>query len=160
MHIDLFLHVLLMLVVANGTPVITGLLFRERMAWPLDGGRQFIDGRRLFGASKTLRGIVMAVLASALLAPLIGLAPADGALTGLLAMTGDLVSSFSKRRLGYQHGCASPLLDQLPESCLPLWVLGPATGASLADMAAAVAAFTVLDLLVSRLYRPDQALCR
>ena len=160
MDIELILHLLLMLVIANGTPVVTGLLFRERMAWPLDGGRQFIDGRRLFGASKTLRGIVMAVVASALLAPVIGLTPADGALAGLLAMTGDLVSSFSKRRLGYQPGCASPLLDQLPESCLPLWVLGPATGASVADMAVAVVAFTVLDLLVSRLYRPDQALCR
>ena len=75
-------------------------------------------------------------------------------------MAGDLCSSFIKRRLAYTPGCARPLLDQLPESCLPLLLLQPVTGASLPEMAVEIAAFTAIDLLLSRLYRPHQAQCR
>ena len=160
MRVDLIIELLLLVVVANGTPVVLGMLLGQRLAWPLDGARRFIDGRRLFGPSKTVRGILGAVAATALVAPVSGLDPATGALFGLLAMTGDLLSSFVKRRLGYTPGCAKPLLDQLPESCLPLWLLQPALGAGLVEMADVVAAFTVLDQLLSRLYRPEQAQCK
>ena len=45
----------------------------------------------------------------------------------------------------------------MPRS-LPEWVLG--IESSCDEMAAAVVAFTVLDLLLSRLYLPDQVRCR
>ena len=160
MRFDLVIELLLLLTVANATPAILGLLLGQRLAWPLDGGRNFIDGHRLFGASKTVRGVLSSIALTALLAPLLGLDPASGALVGLLAMCGDVASSFIKRRLGYTSGCSSPVLDQLPETCLPLLVLAPATGATLAEMAAAVAAFTIMNLLLSRLYLHDQARCR
>ena len=160
MSITLIMNLLLLLVIANGTPVVIGILLRDRLAWPLDGARQFIDGRRLFGSSKTVRGVLVAVAATALVAPALGMDRGSGALFGLLAMTGDLGSSFLKRRLGFTPGCARPLLDQLPETLLPLWLLQPVTGASYLEMAVAIALFIVLDLLLSRLYRPDQAHCR
>ncbi len=160
MRLELVIELLLLLTVANATPVVLGFLLGRRLAWPLDAGRNFIDGRRLFGASKTVRGILASILLTALLAPLLGVDRMSGALVGLLAMCGDLTSSFTKRRLGYSAGCASPLLDQLPETCLPLLVLAPATGANPAEMAAAVVAFTALDLLLTHLYLPDQTRCR
>ena len=160
MRIELVFDLLLLLTVANATPAVLGIVVGRRLAWPLDAGHNFIDGRRLFGASKTVRGFLASIVLTALVAPVFGLDRASGALLGLLAMSGDLTSSFIKRRLGYASGCAQPLLDQLPETCLPLLVLAPATGASPAEMAAAVAAFTVLDLLLTRLYLPDQARCK
>jgi CDP-2,3-bis-(O-geranylgeranyl)-sn-glycerol synthase len=160
MRLDLVIELLLLLTVANATPVVLGFLLGRRLAWPLDGGRNFTDGRRLFGASKTVRGILASILLTALLAPLLGVDRSSGALVGLLAMIGDVTSSFIKRRLGYTSGCSSPLLDLLPETCLPLLVLAPATGATVAEMATAVAAFTALNLLLSRLYLHDQARCR
>src|SRR5258707_15129173 len=58
------LQLLILLTLANGTPVIAKKVFGDRLAWPLDGGLGFIDGRPLLGRSKTLRGIVLAVLAA------------------------------------------------------------------------------------------------
>jgi hypothetical protein len=46
----------------------------------VDGGLIFIDGRPLFGVSKTMRGILLAVLATSAAAPLIGLPVTIGAL--------------------------------------------------------------------------------
>jgi CDP-2,3-bis-(O-geranylgeranyl)-sn-glycerol synthase len=153
MRLSLIMELLLLLLVANGSPVVVGILLRNHLAWPLDGARRFIDGRRLFGPSKTVRGILAAVAATALVAPACGLDRVNGAWFGLLAMAGDLCSSFVKRRLGYAPGRSRPLLDQLPETFLPLWLLQPATGASYSEMAIAMAAFLVLDLLLSHLYR-------
>ena len=40
---------------------------------PLDGGALFVDGQPIFGPSKTIRGIVVSVLATSICAVLIGL---------------------------------------------------------------------------------------
>ena len=69
-------------------------------------------------------------------------------------MTGDLCSSFIKRRLGIASSRSVPLLDQLPETVLPLWTLQTVLGADVNEMVLAVALFTVIDLLLSRLIRP------
>jgi CDP-diglyceride synthetase len=93
------LQLLVLLVLANGTPVVAAKVFGKRFAYPLDGGAEFIDGRPLFGRSKTIRGVVLAVLATIVGAPLVGLEWQIGLLVGGLAMTGDLSSSFVKRRM-------------------------------------------------------------
>jgi hypothetical protein len=49
------------------------------------------------------------------------------------------------------------LLDQLPEACLPLWLLHAELNASLPNAAVAVTLFIAIDLLLSRLYRAGQA---
>jgi len=74
-------------------------------------------------------------------------------------MLGDLASSFCKRRLGLRSGQSIPLLDQIPETLLPLWPMLPALGASAMEMAIAIAAFTAIDLLLTRLLRRHHAHC-
>jgi CDP-2,3-bis-(O-geranylgeranyl)-sn-glycerol synthase len=72
-------QLLVLLSVANGTPIAAKLLMRDRLACPLDGGALFADGRPLFGPSKTIRGIVISVLATTGVAALIGLCYHPGA---------------------------------------------------------------------------------
>jgi len=154
MHIWLISQLVLLLVIANATPVVLGLLAGKRCNWPLDGNRLFLDHKPLLGPSKTLRGLVGAIVISALVAPLFQLTISEGALFASLAMMGDLCSSFIKRRLGIASSRSAPLLDQLPEALLPLWGLQTALGASLYEMLVAVALFILIDLLLSRLVKP------
>ena len=142
---------LLLLVTANGAPVVAGLLLGRRWNWPLDNNIRFTDQRPLLGTSKTLRGLVAAIVATAIVAVLLGMTWLEGASFGLLAMLGDLCSSFIKRRLGFPSSQSVPLLDQLPESVLPVWMMQAVLGPTPAEMFAAVAAFFVIDLLLSRL---------
>ena len=153
MHTWLVSHLVLLLVIANGTPVLLRLLLGSRWNRPLDNHRQFTDKRPLLGASKTLRGLIGSVLVTALLAPLFELSVLEGAGFALLAMLGDLCSSFLKRRLDIASSRSAPLLDQLPESLLPLWGMQSVLGASAGEIALAVMIFTVIDLLLSRPHR-------
>jgi hypothetical protein len=150
-------QLVLLLVISNATPVILSLLAGRRWNWPLDGNRTFRDQRPLLGPSKTVRGVLGAILVTALLAPLLSLTTLEGAGFALLAMTGDLCSSFIKRRLGIASSHSVPFLDQLPETVLPLLVMQPLLGPDLSEMATAIALFIVLDLLLSRLTRPATA---
>jgi CDP-diglyceride synthetase len=114
------LQLLILLMLANGTPVVAKKILGERFAYPLDGGVEFVDGQPLFGRSKTIRGVVLAVLGTMVGAPLIGLGWAIGFLVGSLAMAGDLASSFLKRRMALPPSSRASGLDQLPEALLPL----------------------------------------
>jgi CDP-2,3-bis-(O-geranylgeranyl)-sn-glycerol synthase len=145
------LELLILIVTANGTPILLDDLLGPRWAWPLDAGRRLGDGRRLLGRSKTLRGLVVATGATAVVAMLLGLTLLTGALVGLLAMLGDALSSFAKRRLGLEPGDRAIGLDQVPESLLPLLVLMGPYGLDWLDLASLVLAFTLFSLLVSRI---------
>ncbi len=147
MRLWLFSDLLLLLVIANATPVIMSMLLGERWKQPLDRGLLLSDGYPLLGTSKTVRGLIGSIAACALLAPLFELSLLQGAGFGALAMLGDLLSSFCKRRLGLRSGQPALLLDQIPETLLPLWIMQPALGASSLEMVAAIAAFTGIDLL-------------
>lgn len=142
---------LLLLAVANGAPVLGHKLFGSRLGYPLDGGWRFVDGRPLLGPSKTLRGVVLALAAATVAAPLLGLAWITGALLAGLSMLGDLASSFIKRRLGRPPSSRALLLDQVPESLFPLLGLRVPLGLTAWDIALVVLAFFVLELLLSRL---------
>jgi CDP-2,3-bis-(O-geranylgeranyl)-sn-glycerol synthase len=154
MRLWLVHQLVLLLVITNATPVILSLLAGRHWNRPLDGNHLFRDQRPLLGPSKTIRGVLGAVLITALLAPLFSLTVTEGATFALLAMMGDLCSSFIKRRLGIASSRSVPLLDQLPETVLPLWGLQAALGASLNEMVLAIALFIAIDLLLSRLIRP------
>ena len=153
MRLWLISHLVLLLIIANGTPALLGLVLGPRWNRPLDNNRQFPDNRPLLGPSKTLRGLFSAIVVTGLLAPLFGLSLLEGASFALLAMLGDICSSFIKRRLGIASSRSVPLLDQIPESILPLWGLQTALGSSGSEMALAVAIFIVIDLLLSGLLR-------
>lgn len=150
-------QLVLLLVITNGTPVMLRLLLGGHWDWPLDNHYRLPDQRRLLGETKTVRGLVGAVLVTGLIAPLFNLTLLEGAQFALLAMLGDLCSSFIKRRLGFVSSRSIPLLDQLPEAVLPLWVMQASLGATGTEIAAAVAVFFMIDLLLSRLLRPHIA---
>lgn len=147
----LVLKLLILLTVANGAPVIAKRVLGDRLAWPLDGEVRFIDGRPLFGASKTIRGIAVAVLATSIAASLLGLTLATGAIIGLSAMAGDLLSSFIKRRLDFKPSSRATGLDQVPESLIPALLCREALGLSAADIVAVVVLFFVGEIVLSRL---------
>jgi CDP-diglyceride synthetase len=142
---------LLLLTLANGAPVIAKKVFGARFALALDGGALFFDGGPLFGASKTIRGIMVSLLATAALAPLVGASFATGGLVAALAMIGDLLSSFVKRRLKLPPSSQAIGLDQIPESLLPLLACQQLLALTPVDIAIAVAVFLGGELLVSRL---------
>ncbi|HEY4987055.1 MAG TPA: CDP-archaeol synthase [Bradyrhizobium sp.] len=151
MHFAALLQLLVLLTLANGAPVVAKKMFGDRFNLPLDGGLAFLDGRPLFGKSKTIRGIVVAILVTAAVAPLIGLSLATGAIVAAAAMGGDLLSSFTKRRLGFKPSSQALGLDQIPESLLPMLAARTLLSLTAIDIAAGVAIFFVGELVLSRL---------
>lgn len=144
-------QLLLLLLIANGAPIIAHRLLRGHCNWPVDGGRAFVDGRPWLGPSKTLRGILAAILACVIAASLIGIPVLTGSLVAIGAMSGDLLSSFIKRRLGVPASGMTLGLDQIPESLLPTLLVGGQLGVTLGWGIVVVLAFVVMELSLSRL---------
>ena len=144
------LKLLLLLTFANGTPVIARKLFGSTLGYPLDGGMKFFDGQPLLGRSKTVRGVVLSVLITALAAPLLGFTWTTGAAVAALSMFGDLISSFLKRRLRLPSSSMALGLDQIPEALLPLLALRSRLGLGGLDIAVVVTVFFIGELLLSR----------
>ena len=111
-----------------------------------------MDGRRLLGPSKTVRGIVLATLVTAAGSALLDLGWWLGALVGSLAMAGDVFSSFVKRRLRMPPSSKAPGLDQIPEALFPVLACWAWLSLSLVDMALTVALFFVGGIVFSRLF--------
>ncbi len=145
------LRALLLIVVANSVPVLGHKWFGQRFGYPLDGGRRIFDGRPLFGPSKTWRGIALSLAVTAAVAPLLGLPWTLGAQLAGVSMLGDLTSSFLKRRFGYPPSSQALLLDQVPESLLPLLVFYAPLSLTALDIAGVALVFFILELLLSRL---------
>lgn len=148
------LQALALLTLANGTPVVAKKIFGQSFALPLDGGLVFFDRRPLFGRSKTIRGILLSIFVTTVIAPLIGVDFNVGAIAAISAMAGDLSSSFVKRRLNFPPSSQAFGIDQLPESLLPLLACRAALALTVADIAFCVAMFFVGEIVLSRiLYR-------
>ena len=144
------LALLLLLGVANSAPIVAKRLLGDRWAAPLDFGATFLDGRPLLGPGKTIRGVVAAVVAAALVAWPLGIPPSVGALVGAVSMAGDALASFIKRRLGVAPSGRAIGLDQIPESLLPLLALQEQLGLSAAQILGVTAAFFVLEIPLAR----------
>jgi CDP-2,3-bis-(O-geranylgeranyl)-sn-glycerol synthase len=118
---------------ANGAPVAFSKILKRVRLHPIDGGRYFVDGRRLLGDGKTIEGFSIGVFAGFLIAlieavlvrsPSLVLA---GVVSSVGAMLGDIAGSFIKRRIGIERGQPAPLLDQLDfyiGAVFFLWILG------------------------------------
>jgi len=144
------LPALLLLIAANATPVVLARMLGRRYATAIDAGFSMHDGRPLFGPHKTWRGLIAGMLAGATVGSLLSPGLILGGAFAALALLGDLLSSFLKRRLGFASGAAVPLLDQLPEALLPLLILhGPLGLESVAVIGTALA-FTGLDMIAAR----------
>jgi CDP-diglyceride synthetase len=145
------LRMMALLIVANGAPVLAKKICGRRFSFPLDGGVMFSDGQPVFGRSKTLRGVVAAMLATTAASPLVGLSPITGAKAASAAMVGDLVSSFLKRRLNLPPSSQALGMDQIPESLLAMLACRDTLPLSNADVALGVAMFFGGELALSRL---------
>ena len=92
MHVVALLQILFLMMLANGAPVIAKRIFGQRCVYPVDANIRFYDGCRLFGSSKTIRGVVCALAVTAAAAPLVGLSVQLGLVIAAAAMAGDLLS--------------------------------------------------------------------
>jgi CDP-2,3-bis-(O-geranylgeranyl)-sn-glycerol synthase len=156
MHFSVILQLMALLILTNGAPVIAKKVFGSRFSLPLDGGLTFFDGRPVFGPSKTYRGILMALLAGAAGAPLVGLDLRIGITVAAAAMAGDLLSSFVKRRLNMPPSSQGLGLDQIPESLFPMLACRTALSLTSVDILLGVGIFFAGELVLSRfLYRAN-----
>ncbi len=140
---------LLLIIVANSAPIVAQKIFGSRFSYPLDGGLKFPDGKPLLGPSKTLRGVLLSVAATALAAPLLGFSWTIGVLIAAFAMLGDWTSSFIKRRFNRPPSSAAPALDQIPECLFPLLAVQGQLGLTRWDLVVVVVAFALLHMLLS-----------
>lgn len=147
----LSLVLFVMLVLANGVPVVVARLLKQRWRAPVDGGRLWSDGRPVFGPSKTWRGLISGIVCCAAFSMAIGLGLLFGLLFGILALWGDLLSSFYKRRLGMPSSARAVGLDQVPESALPMILAVFWLPISWWAAALVVAFFTLSNILFSPL---------
>jgi len=151
MHPILIVQLLVLVGVANALPVIAKKLMGAAGDWPLDGSITLRDGRPLFGRSKTIRGVLIALLGTPVVAALLGLGWQLGFLVAASAMAGDLLSSFIKRRLGLAPSSQALGLDQVPESLFPLIAARCLLPLSWLDVAVGTAIFAIAELAVSRI---------
>ncbi len=152
MHLSLILQLLVLLTLANGTPVVINRFLGRRLSYPIDRGVRFVDGKPLLGSSKTIRGVLFSVLVTAAGASLAGLEWNVGAVLGSVAMAGDLFSSFLKRRMGLPAGSRATGLDQVPESLFPLLACRHMLSLTALDIAVTVALFFVGEVVLSILF--------
>jgi hypothetical protein len=147
----LTLKLLLLLLAANGAPILVRKVLGSRYAWPLDRGMRFRDGRPLLGPSKTWRGLLSALAVTGVFAVLLGLPFGLGVLFGGCAMLGDLFSSFLKRRLDVPSSGMALGLDQVPESLFPLLAVRSEFGLGTGYILGLVLAFLIVELVLSRI---------
>ncbi|GAB6067366.1 CDP-2,3-bis-(O-geranylgeranyl)-sn-glycerol synthase [Methylothermus subterraneus] len=140
-----------LLLVANSAPVLAFDLMKDRLAWPVDLGLSFCDGRPLLGPAKTWRGLLAALMAACLAALLLGLSCTVGLTIGAGAMAGDMLSSFFKRRLNIETSGRAMGLDQIPESLLPLLLVKERFDLDWHAIALLVAVFFLLEVSLSPL---------
>ncbi len=145
------LKLLTLIIVANGAPIIARKLLPDLFGCPLDTGWRLPDNQPLFGSSKTVRGVVAALLITPLVGLLFSVPLPVSLMMAFFAMTGDLLSSFIKRRLGKKEGAMMLGLDQIPEALLPLLAVRSMLDLSLVSIVIIVSAFFVLELLLSRI---------
>jgi CDP-2,3-bis-(O-geranylgeranyl)-sn-glycerol synthase len=96
---------------ANAVPVIAG------GGKPMDFGKNFFDGKRIFGNNKTFRGfffgLAVGVAVGMMEWMVFGYPFLFGVLSPLGALLGDLAAAFLKRRLGIAPGGLLPVVDQV-----------------------------------------------
>jgi len=111
--INFFIKYYIPPMIANAMPV---LISKGR---PIDFGKKFIDGKRLLGDGKTWEGLVTGLLGGSLASIVVSTYLRQSSfipisvLASFMALIGDILESFIKRRLGIKRGEPLPILDQL-----------------------------------------------
>ncbi len=96
---------------ANAAPVLAG------GGPPMDFGKNFLDGKRVFGKNKTFRGfffgLAIGMIVGAVETVIFGYPIIFGLVSSLGALFGDLIGAFLKRRLDIAPGGLLPVVDQI-----------------------------------------------
>jgi len=96
---------------ANAVPVLAG------GGQPMDFGKNFVDGKPVFGKNKTFKGfffgLTVGVAVGLVEWVLFGYPFLFSILSPLGALLGDLAAAFLKRRLGIAPGGLLPIVDQV-----------------------------------------------
>jgi CDP-2,3-bis-(O-geranylgeranyl)-sn-glycerol synthase len=146
-----FFQLLLLIIIANAAPILVRLLLKDRFNLAVDFGQKMLDQHRIFGSSKTWRGILASIVATSAVAWLLGYAAKTGLLIAVYAALGDLVSSFIKRRLAMVPSSKAPFLDQVPESFFPAVMMREEFDLDPVATIFLVLIFVIFDLSVSRI---------
>ncbi|MCB1984888.1 MAG: CDP-archaeol synthase [Burkholderiales bacterium] len=146
-----FLHLLVLIITANGGPILFRYLAGNKMAYPVDFRVIFFDQKRLLGNAKTWRGLIGSFLVTCPMAWLMGYDLTTGFLIAAGAMSGDLISSFIKRRLNMRPSSMAPFLDQIPESLIPALLVMQAFHLTANTVTYLVIIFFILEYVLSRL---------
>lgn len=140
-----------MIVLANGAPILARVFLKENFSAPLDLGHKLPDRRRVFGDSKTWRGVISACVVTSMGAWILGYSFDTGLLVAVYAVLGDLASSFIKRRLGKPVSSMALFLDQVPESLFPAFMMMETFKLDLSDIMLLVFIFIIGELFFSRI---------
>ena len=144
-------YLVILILVANGAPILIRNFLGDVANYPLDSGKMLSDQHPVFGSSKTWRGVFSSVVFTVIVALLLGYDIVFGVMIAILAMAGDLLSSFIKRRLKMQPSKMAPLLDQVPESLFPALYMMQVLTLAWNDVVLIVMIFIVLELVLSKI---------
>jgi len=145
------LQLLLLIIIANGAPIITRQWLNGRFSHAVDLDHDLADNNRIFGPSKTWRGIVSSLLVTPVVAVLLGYSIETGLMVAVYAVIGDLISSFIKRRFSMTASSMAPLLDQVPESFIPAFMLRQTFNLDILSVIWLVLIFIITELLLSHI---------
>jgi len=143
--------ILIFLGLCNSLPILGRVILKGYLSTPIDMGYNWIDGRPLLGPHKTWRGLAITVVGTGLASYFTPLGLKLGIDLAMYSISGDLISSFVKRRLGLKSGQKALLLDQGPESFLPLWILKDRLSISWAEISLILIFFIILEIGLSPL---------
>lgn len=144
-----FIQLLLLIIIANGAPVLMRVILGDRLNAPVDFGFTLPDNNPVFGASKTWRGILAALLMTSIAASLMNYPFFIGFLIAGYAVAGDLASSFVKRRFSLAPSSKAPVLDQVPESLLPASMMMRTFDLELSSVLWISFIFLIVDLVIT-----------
>lgn len=146
------IQILVIILVANGAPVLASYVFDHKASLPVDFGKVFSNGKPVFGPAKTWRGLFASLVLTSLSSWLLLGNLTIGLVVAVLAMTGDLIASFTKRRLGLPASSRAIFIDQVPESLLPALGVRVYVSLDLIDIIVIVSGFIMLEVLLSKLF--------
>ncbi len=151
----IYAKMIVLLLFINATPAIMMPFFSKArpFATPMDFDLRFLDGRAWLGKHKTVGGFGFGILAGGAMGYFLGFSLSLGFGAGLLAMAGDSVSSFIKRRFSFNEGTEILILDQVFEGGFPLVLFHSAHVFSPRASGAMLIIFIVAGIFGSRLHR-------
>lgn len=151
------IEILLLITLANAAPVLASVGFSIHGSRAIDAGLKLRDGQYLLGQTKTWRGLVSSLVITASVASVLLSAPLSSALlsgiiVSVFAMSGDLLTSFIKRRLKLPSSTRVIFLDQIPESLAPALVVSFIYPLNLIQIIIIVSSFIMIEMILSSVY--------